>query len=253
MRQVAVPRAWLAGCLALVLTLGAVVWVAARGVAYPPPNLRGVVVAIDPGHGGVDGGAVSPDRKTLEKDLTLQLALRLRAALEAAGAVPVLSREGDYDPSRLPWRHPERYRRNLAVRLATGVEARAVAFVSLHVDITRATRETRRGPNTFYGTRGAQGGRGEALASAIQAEFHRALGVPAKAYPLNVYVIRENPVPAALVECAFLNNPEDLARIRDPAYQEALVRAIVLGLSAYLRAYPPGPAPRQEAGPGTGQ
>jgi N-acetylmuramoyl-L-alanine amidase len=248
-------RATAACCAAALLAvLGVLAWAHARQEPYPP-NLRGVIVAVDPGHGGVDGGAVAPDRTSLEKHLTLQLAMLLRAELEEAGAVVVLTREGDHDPSHLPWRHPQRYRKNLEVRLQTGIAAGAQAFVSLHMDTSRVAREVRRGPNTFYGTRGAQAGAGRALAEAIQASFHSAFGVSAKAYPLNVYVLRENSVPAALVECAFLNNPEDLARIRDPAYQRALVRAMVVGIAAFVRATPGRPVAAPGAGgpaPGSG-
>ncbi len=239
----------------LLAALGAFAWARAKQEPYPP-DLRGVVVAVDPGHGGVDGGAVSPDRTAVEKNLTLHIALLLRAQLEEAGAVVVLTRDGDHDPSRLPWRHPKRYRKNLEVRLQTGSAAGAGAFVSLHMDTSRAAAETRRGPSTFYGNRGAQAGAGKALAAAIQRGFHGAFGVSAQAHPLNVYVLRENDVPAALVECAFLNNPQDLARIRDPAYQGALVRAIVAGIGAYVRAQrggkagPPGAGGPKASGPG---
>ena len=234
----------------LLLTLGVLAVVRANQVPYPPPDLKGVVVAIDPGHGGVDPGAASPGGQVKEKDLTLALALRLRAELEGAGAVPVLTRDGDHDPSRLPWRHPDRYRMNLRIRTATGAQAGAVVFISLHVDTTAAARGTRRGPSTYYGTKGAQAGAGEALASAIQAAFHTAFGVTPKAYPLNIYVLRENRVPAAMVEFGFLNNPEDLARLRDGAYQQALVRALVTGLGAYLRTSERSRAPATTRQPG---
>jgi N-acetylmuramoyl-L-alanine amidase len=200
--------------------------------------LTGVVVAIDPGHGGVDPGASSPDRQTQEEHLTLALALQLRAELERAGAVVVLTRETDADPSGLPWGHPDRYRNNLRARIEAGVRTGARAFVSLHMDSSRSRNDPRRGPDTFYGPRDAQQGEGVRLAAAIQHRFHEAFGVTDKVYPLNVYVLRENPVPAALIECAFLNNPQDLARIRDPSYQRALVQAIALGITDFVRGAP---------------
>src|SRR5690606_5218206 len=58
--------------------------------------LSGMTIAIDAGHGGVDGGAVSKSG-AIEKDLSLSIALYLRDYLQQAGALVVMTREGDYD------------------------------------------------------------------------------------------------------------------------------------------------------------
>jgi N-acetylmuramoyl-L-alanine amidase len=220
--------------VALLATLACfAAWIGVRGEGGPPPSLRGEVVVIDPGHGGVDGGAEAPGLRALEKELTLQVGLRLAAEVERAGAVAVLTRDADTEPGA-PGTGPDGRRGDLRARVEAAAQARAAAFVSLHMDSSRLAVEPRRGPASFYGPRGAQQGRGRRLAQDIQRRFHQAFGVDARAWPLNVYVLRENPVPAALVECAFLNNPDDLARILRPAYQEELVRAIAAGLADYL-------------------
>jgi N-acetylmuramoyl-L-alanine amidase len=222
--------------VALLLACGGGAWAAAARPDTAAP-LRGAVVLIDPGHGGVDGGAVAPDR-TLEKDLVLELALRLRAVLEADGAVPYLTRSADVDPSGLPWNQPGRSAASLRARVHMVVRTGASVFISLHLDSTTASTETRRGPDVFYGPDSARNPAGRALAQALQGRFHRVLGVTDKTYPLNVYVLRASPVPAALVEAAFLNNPEDLARIRNPTYQQALVQSIAAGIADFLRTHP---------------
>jgi len=137
-------------------------WALAQSEPYPPPTLHGVVVAIDPGHGGVDAGAASRDHRILEKDLTLHLSLLLRAELEKAGAVVVMTRETDVDPSGLPWRNRERYRSNLRTRTDVAAKVGAAAFISLHMDATRLLTERGRGPSTYYGT-----GNAGAVAGAI--------------------------------------------------------------------------------------
>jgi len=228
---------WLLPALAaLALVAAGGTWAAARARPLPTSPLRGAIVLIDPGHGGVDGGAVAPDRQTLEKHLALDLALRLRATLETDGAVPYLTRSSDVDPSGLPWNRPGRSSASLRARVGMVVRTGAAVFVSLHLDTSGGRTESRRGPSAFYGPAAARHPEGAALAAALESRFHQAFGVTDRAYPLNAYVLRTSPVPAALVEAAFLNNPEDLARIRQPAYQVEVARAIAAGIADFLRA-----------------
>ena len=86
------------GCLSSLLTgiLLTQSMPAAKTWSYWTLPLSGKTIAIDAGHGGVDGGAVSK-QGVIEKDLNLAIALYLRDYLQQAGAIVVMTREGDYD------------------------------------------------------------------------------------------------------------------------------------------------------------
>ncbi len=105
-----------------------VLWGSAAATVQPgpistpyPPKIGLPVVVIDPGHGGIDPGAVT-DQGVLEKDVVLGVSLRLKAALEARGRVHVvMTRQGD-----------ETVR--LDQRVAAAAAQKATLFVSLHAD-----------------------------------------------------------------------------------------------------------------------
>lgn len=73
---------------------------------------------------------------------------------------------------------------------------------------------------------------------ALQPENYR------EAIPADLYLLRESPVPAALVEVGFLSNPGDWARLADPSYRQHLAAAIARGLERYVAGEePPATAP----------
>src|SRR5690625_536795 len=86
----------MSGALLLIILLRVPIYetnTACKGLPLP---LSGQTVLIDPGHGGVDGGAVGKD-KTSEKDIALRVAKMTRDFLQEAGAVVYMTRESDHD------------------------------------------------------------------------------------------------------------------------------------------------------------
>lgn len=194
-------------------------------------GLAARVVVIDPGHGGVDPGAVGPGG-TLEKDVTLAVSLRLARLLEAAGARVILTRRTDTDLSTPGKSLVARKREDLDNRLELARENGAQLYVSIQAN---AFGTIWTGAQTFYHPGSVEG---EKLAKGIQAELRRVMGnTTRQAKALDPYILRrlqEMGIPAAMVEVGFLSNPGEERLLGNPEYQERLAYAIYAGIVRYL-------------------
>lgn len=240
----------LAAALALAVAAG-------RGPAF--------TAVIDPGHGGELTGAVSP-QGDLEKDLTLQIARRVKRRLEALGGKVVLTRAAD---TRVP----------LANRAAVANALDADLFVSIHLNSmpTEASRRTSAGVETYFLSADASDAGAEASAARENAD--RLTGEPAPdpddpvalilddlesaaalsgssrlAYALHdklvaalqaenrgvkqapFYVLAGARMPAVLLEVGFISNLAEAARLRSAAHQERIAAAVADGVAAWRAA-----------------
>jgi N-acetylmuramoyl-L-alanine amidase len=186
----------------------------------PETSLAGVVVAIDPGHGGQDVGVVSPGGRR-EKDLTLAVGLRLAELLRAEGSRVVMTRESD---QTVP----------LYVRTDTAETAAASYLVSLHFNACESPAAA--GAVCYYFQRSHYySEHGSRLADYIGAEVGRLSPAGFVAgLGRNFAVLREPTAIAVLVEPLFLTNPADDARADRADYIERVARAIVTGFTRYL-------------------
>lgn len=236
----------------------------APAVATAP---REIVIAIDPGHGGEDPGAIGR-RGTREKDVTLAVAQRLRELVaREPGMRAVMIRDGDYF---IPLRR----------RVEMAREHRADLFISIHADAFGDQRA--RGASVYtLSHRGATseharlladkenasdviGGvslddKDDLLASVlldlsltgtmeasvdVASRVLSGLGQVGHLHRSRVEqagfrVLKSPNVPSILVETAFISNPKEEHKLRDPNHQYALARSIMDGTRAYFRQNPP--------------
>lgn len=204
-----------------VLTVGLIVsgCAALPSMAELPDCPERPPVVIDPGHGGIDGGANRDG--ILEKDLVLDVALRVMAMLQRSQVPVVLTRTADVD---LGGRNDYgRLRRDLNQRIRIANECKAALVVSLHVNSAGTPRE--HGVMVFY--QPSRAGRDAAfLIDDVLRRWplHERQERP---HPRGDFaVLRWSRAPAVLVEMGFITNPADRARIVDPAYRERMARAI---------------------------
>ncbi len=193
-------------------------------------SLGGLTVVIDPGHGGYDGGARARDSGVWEKELTLQISLAVEEALLERGAQVVLTRTRDECLAE-EGSGKARKRADLQKRLDIAEHSGADVFLSIHLNEYRDRTES--GPQVFY-QRGADAGR--LLAGTLQEALVSTLA-PAKVRAANAgdyYVLRSTSLPAALVECGFLSNPEEEKKLLDRAYHSRIAQAVADGLEAWL-------------------
>ncbi|MFD0716700.1 N-acetylmuramoyl-L-alanine amidase CwlD [Paenibacillus sp. GCM10027626] len=193
--------------------------------------LSGKTIAIDAGHGGADGGAVSK-KGAVEKDLNLAIALQLRDYLQQAGAVVVMTREGDYDLAQEGTKKiGKRKTEDLLQRVKFVKERQANLFISIHMNSIPSPRWY--GAQTFYYPNHPDN---PLLASLIQDEIRRNLQNTERvaAKKEGVYVLKAiEDIPTTLVEVGFLSHPEEARRLIDADYQKKVAASIYQGILRY--------------------
>lgn len=169
-----------------------------------------ITVVIDPGHGGHDRGGI-PGQRIAEKDMTLDVALRLRNILSANGYNVVMTRSTDvFVP--------------LGGRVAIANSYRNAIFVCIHFNAT--PRSGASGIETYFYSR-------ESLPLASAIHYYVAGGAPSENRGVRrrgYYVLRKTNIPAVLVECGFLTNPTEAAYAQNGSYRQKLAEEIAAGV-----------------------
>lgn len=192
--------------------------------ASAPGGEDKIIVVVDAGHGGFDGGSVSR-AGTVEAPLNLAVAACVRDNLTAAGLEVVMTRTNGEALGRTKKEDMTARRRLL------NTEGAAVC-VSVHMNAV--TDRATRGPMAFYMKGSAEG---ERLAQLVIDGVCNAVSWPLRAAnPGDYFVVRECACPAVLIECGFLTNAEDEKLLMDAAYQQKLAAGITQGVLAYLDA-----------------
>jgi len=224
-------------CALLAAVLAAVLVAAAPAAAALP------FVAVDPGHGGSDAGAVgtlpagtptglaprtdAQGRTAIyEKDVNLDVALRLDAWLRSRGARTIMTRTGDLAGGDQPY---TTVGADLKARVDIANEAGAELFVSVHNNALSATSSGTETYHFYYSSAAAR-----VLAQAIQSEVVAALALPDRGVKsAGFYVLRHTVMPAVLVEGAFLSNPSEALLLADPAVRQRIADAIGRGVERF--------------------
>ncbi|QTD39787.1 N-acetylmuramoyl-L-alanine amidase [Sporosarcina sp. Te-1] len=232
-------KRWLIIGLLFLCSLGVVLYgvkASDRGF-FLPEKLAGVKIVLDPGHGGLDGGA-SVD-EVVERDITLSISHELKKKLENKGAVVMMTREKDGDaiaehaPSEKFGTNRERKFADLKLRERIAIEEDPDIFVSVHVNAIPDSKW--RGAQVFFHPEGHPSG--ELLAKSIQSSFRESLkNTDREALSIKgVYLLKKVPMPSVLVETGFISNPEERGLLVDPAYQAKVADAIVDGIIEFYQ------------------
>lgn len=203
----------------------------AKTVKYWNLPLAGKVIALDAGHGGPDGGAVSK-QGIIEKDINLAVTLYLRDYLQQAGALVVLTREGDYDLAAPETKgYSKRKTEDLKKRVRLIEDNRADMFLTIHLNSIPSNRW--RGAQTFYPP---NNGDSKSLAELIQNEIrHNLENTDRMAKTDNkVFLLQALQIPSALVEVGFLSHPQESELLRDEKYQRKVAASVYKGVLRYM-------------------
>ncbi|WIH03614.1 N-acetylmuramoyl-L-alanine amidase [Xanthomonas translucens pv. graminis] len=231
------------------------------------PGMRPLIVAIDPGHGGQDPGAMGPTGKR-EKDVTLAIGRELARQINATpGMKAYMTRDTDVF---IP----------LPMRAQKARAAKADIFISIHADAAENRSAT--GSSVYVlSTKGASSQRARWLADKENAadlvggvrlqktdstlasvlldlaqSGHMKASEDAAGHVLgglkrignnhkpeleraNFAVLRTSDMPAMLVETAFISNPDEERRLTDPGYQRRLAGAVLDGVDTFFTRQPP--------------
>lgn len=172
-------------------------------------NLIGVVIYLDPGHGGVDPGAVYKD--IYEKDITLSICKKLKEVLEGEGAIVYMTRYDDYDLSNNTY---NRKKRDLSNRAKIINESMADLYISIHLNSINSA--TWRGAQVFYDDVNKNNKR---FASILQSRLNKNRKIKEIK---DMLMNKKIKIPGVLIEAGFLSNPSDRYLLKDPNYQYEL-------------------------------
>ena len=206
----------------VVFAMGAMSAEGKKAAARKPPAAPTpfTTVVLDAGHGGHDPGGI-PQNIIPEKGVALDVAKRLRTHLEAGGIRVVMTRSEDVFVT-------------LGERVRIANAEKNAIFVSVHFN--SALRVGARGVENFYGSAA-----GAPLSNLINQKL-----LPVSVNPdyrpvkrATFWVLRETKIPAVLVECGFLTNPEDAASASQETYRETLATQIAAAVLEHQKALTP--------------
>ena len=188
--------------------------------------LFGKVIYIDPGHGGLDPGALYGGIK--EKDINLEISKELEDRLTKLGAIVYLTRNGDYDLSAI--RTSNRKRSDLSRRVNMINNSKCDLFLSIHLNAEDTN--TWRGAQVFYDDINISN---KKLANILQKQFKYDLKTSRKVKKVdNLYLQRRVKVPGVLIEVGFLSNANERYLLKNKSYQIKTVNSITKGLLTYF-------------------
>ena len=211
----------------------------ALGVALSPGRLLQTggtaakpMIVIDPGHGGADGGAVGYDG-VVEKNINLQISLKLRTLFQAAGFPVLMTREDDrsiHDSDANTLRSQKST--DLHNRLGIIRANPQALFISIHQNKFEQSQYW--GTQVFYSPGCDDSKR---LAQSIQSAVHGLIQPEnereIKKADKDLYILYYAKTPAVMVECGFLSNPEESKRLQDSDYQTRMAFSILCGALRY--------------------
>lgn len=195
--------------------------------SYGVQNAKYTVV-IDAGHGGIDGGSVGKQTNAVESKLNLEYAKNLASQLNIMGINTILTRSdenGLYDENAKSLKKSDMKKRKEIIE-----NAKPNLVVSIHMNSFSSPRA--RGAGTFYKKDNEQG---KALATCIQKQLKTNIEYASSPSKVgDYYILNCTNLPAVLVECGFLSNPEDEALLVTKDYQNKICYSILSGIIAFL-------------------
>lgn len=186
---------------------------------WTKPTIKGMTIAVDPGHGGSELGAMGP-HGTLEKDGNLEIARALRTLLEENGARVVMTRDSDvevplYERSRIAWNN------------------QAQMFVSVHCNASGPGENPSitNGYSVYWYHPQSQG-----LARSIHRQYPELTRLPDRGLFYSDFAVnRMTQMPAILAEQAYIIVPEQEQLIFSPEFQRSAAQALYAGILDFLK------------------
>ncbi len=197
------------------------------------------IIIVDAGHGGEDGGTQAADG-TLEKDINLELSLKINSILHDKGIRTVMIREEDcmiYDDSATSQR--EKKVSDIHNRLKVVEDNGNCILLSIHQNYFTDSKYS--GTQVFYSKNNSDS---KLLAEEIQKNVVFRLQPDntrqIKESGTNIYLLYHAMVPSVMVECGFMSNKAEAEKLKSEEYQTKMAQAIVEGLLNYIERNPEG-------------
>ena len=188
-----------------------------------------VCIVVDAGHGGDDPGKIGIN-DALEKDINLQIALKLQKILEQNNIKVVMTRNTDaglYSEGATNKKAEDMQKRCKIIE-----DSNALFTVSIHQN--SYPEEYVKGAQVFYYGESQEGKElAEVLQKSLVAELDKENHRTAKANE-SYYLLKKTKTPTVIVECGFLSNRQEAELLSDAEYQQKVAVAISKGIENYL-------------------
>lgn len=198
-----------------------------RKYDYSAAGSSGLTICIDPGHGGGDHGAVNPRLNLSEKNVTLNISMKLAEKLRSRGFNVVMTRDCDRDVTYKGSSDSE----ELNARVNAGVNCGASLYLSVHINAS--TNTAAGGISTHWCKPGDKFLASEIQAELIGATMLRDRGVVQDRF----FVIKNSPMPAVLIEVGFISNDSEAKLLMQNDFLDKVADAIANGTCIYVTKY----------------
>ena len=220
--------------LVVIVFIGAAMWGsrATTTIVQNRPVVRENTIVIDAGHGGIDGGATSCSG-VLESKLNLDIALRLELVMQLLGYDTVMIRSTDTSIYTEGNTIASQKVSDLKERVRIANETPNAILISIHQNTFSDGKYS--GAQVFY----ANTEQSKALAQLLQTNFNQDLckGSNRKTKKADgVYLMQNIDCTGVLLECGFISNPEEEAKLRSEGYQKQLCCVIASTVSTFVNA-----------------
>ena len=195
------------------------------GIAMAEPNSSCTII-LDPGHGGVDGGASIGEIK--ESNLTLAISIKIKEVFEKNGITVLLTRETEDDLS------PNGFVKREDMLKRVNMINSSNASLALSIHLNKFNIERYRGAQVFYSVTNSLN---SLLAETIQKSLIQYLKNTDRKIVKrdNVFLLNKVTIPCCIVECGFMSNKEELAMLQTEEYQYKLAYALLYGVEDFLK------------------
>jgi len=220
--------------LVVIVFIGAAMWGsrATTTIVQNRPVVRENTIVIDAGHGGIDGGATSCSG-VLESKLNLDIALRLELVMQLLGYDTVMIRSTDTSIYTEGNTIASQKVSDLKERVRIANETPNAILISIHQNTFSDGKYS--GAQVFY----ANSEQSKELAHLLQTNFNQNLCLGSKRRVKKadgVYLMQNINATGVLLECGFISNPEEEAKLRSEGYQKQLCCVIASTVSTFVNA-----------------
>ena len=191
------------------------------------------VIVIDPGHGGIDGGAKS-ENGVIEKDINLSISLKTKAALESKGYKVIMTRSEDVGLYTEGKKVREKKIEDLGNRVKIKKENKCDAFISIHQNMF--PQKNCKGAQVWSANNEPSQKLGKIIQQKFKEEVDQNNKREAKVAKKEYNILNDGYEGASvIVECGFLSNPEECELLGKEDYQNKIANTLANAIDEYFK------------------
>ncbi|MCY6354683.1 N-acetylmuramoyl-L-alanine amidase CwlD [Clostridium sp. ZS2-4] len=216
----------------LILIISAVSFGNFEHIVFAEENTQKIIL-LDPGHGGIDGGAISKNG-TVEKNINLSIAKKLKINLEQKGFNVIMTREDDIGLYSDKGRIRDKKNEDLNNRCKIKGETNCDIFMSIHLNMFQQSQYY--GAQVWYSKEGESAELAHILQQNLIKDLNNNNKRKEKCAKGAYKILRcHSDIPSVLVECGFLSNLEEEEKLKTDSYQEKIAVSLANSIEEFFK------------------